>query len=387
MDREEAFAALLSAPLFKSLPSPLVRQIFESGALLNVPAGEQVFAAGDTGDAVYVVLKGSVAINEDGVRLAVRRSGETVGEFAVLDLGQRTASALVESDAALFRWEGPALRATLESSPVLAWTVMGSLVSKLRESIPARVDAVRKRAALEQDLLRAREIQRAMLPGQDLETSAIELAGWCQPALVVGGDYFDYVDLGRQGVGLTVSDVEGKGLPASLMVAVAKGCYRTQTATDASPAAVASALNKVVSGSETRRLMSSFCALVDPREGILHYCSAGHPPSYLCRGDAVEPLPPTDPLLGFPGFEERAFSSETRPWQAGDVLVSYSDGVTDASNEAGELLGPAGLEAFLRDMPRGSASEVRNALVLRVKRHIGAARQPDDITILVARAR
>ena len=382
MDREEAFQVLQNAPLFTGLPDSFVRRIFESGSVVDIPAGEQLFAAGDAGDALFVILKGAVAIQEDNVGLAVRRAGDPVGEFAVLDLGQRSASAVVETDTSLFRWECAAVRATLEQSPALAWTVIGGLVSKLREIIPARVEAVRR----EQDLLRAREIQRAMLPERDLKTSAVELAGWCQPALVVGGDYFDYVDLGRDCVSLTVSDVEGKGLPASLTVAVAKGCYINQTAFDAAPAAVAGALNKVVSGSAGQKMMTSFCALLDARQGLLHYSNAAHPSSYLCHGDGLELLPAIDRPLGFPGLEDRVFLSQTRPWRTGDVLVAYSDGVTDATNKADERFDSHGLEKFLRETPRASAAAVREALALRIKNHIGDARQPDDITILVARA-
>jgi CRP-like cAMP-binding protein len=386
MDLGEAFQAFASAPLFVGLALPTVRRFFDSGVVVHVRAGEQVFAAGDAGDALFVVLVGEVAIHERGVPLATRGPGSLVGELAVLHPGPRSAAAMARTDVVLFRWERERFQGALDDTPALARAMTAILVSKLRESVPARAEAVRRREALEQDLLLAREMQRAMLPDRDLQTSAVEVAGWCQPALAVGGDYFDYFDLGDGAVGLTLSDVEGKGLPASLMAAMANGCYRTQARLDPSPHAIVGAFNRAVSASGSVRTMTSFCALLDPRRATLSYCSAGHMPPYLCHDDESEPLGATDMLLGIPGLEDRSFTSETRLWRPGDVLVAYSDGVTDATDEAGGQFGSARLEELLRSAPRSSAAAVRDALVHRVVRHVGNAKHPDDITILVARA-
>jgi sigma-B regulation protein RsbU (phosphoserine phosphatase) len=386
MHPEEALRAFANAPLFKGLPDPRVREIFDSGKVVHVPAGVRVFNAGDPGDVLFVVLEGEVAIQEQAVSLTIRRPGDLVGELAVLHPGVRAASAMARTDVVLFRWGREAFHAALDDTPALARAMIAVLVSKLRESVPPRVEAVRKRESLEQDLLLAREIQRAMLPDGDLQTETIELSGWCRPALAVGGDHFDYVDLGLDGVSVVLSDVEGKGLPASLMVAMASGCYRTQTRLDPSPHAIAGAFNRAVS-SASLRMMSSFCALLDSRRALLTYCSAGHPPAYLCHEGEIELLGADATLLGFPGLEDRSFASKTRRWRAGDVLVVYSDGVTDATNDMDALFGSARLETFLQSAPRPSAAAVRDALIARIKEYVGNAEQPDDITILVARAR
>lgn len=351
-----------------------------------VSAGHTLFRDGDAAAAVYLIVSGVLRIEKDGIPLATRGAGECVGEFALMDAGVRSASAIAVTDTALLEWPNADAWRALGVSEELRHSVFRVLIGKLRQDVASQVTAALEREQLQQDLRRARDIQEAMLPLHDLETPDLVVSGISRPALDVGGDYFDAVAITPRTCSVVIADVAGHGLHAALLVAMAKTCFQTQVHADARTGRIVEALNRSLLHSvRGGMLMTCASATVDAGTGVLSYTNAGHPPPFHLRraeGDVV-PLAATDPLLGMEVFRDASFNEARTSWRSGDRLLMYSDGVSEARNEAGDEFGRARVEQSLRDSGNLPARLIRERLADEVLRFSGARPADDDMTIVV----
>jgi sigma-B regulation protein RsbU (phosphoserine phosphatase) len=181
----------------------------------------------------------------------------------------------------------------------------------------------------------------------------------------------------------------GHGFYSGLLVAMAKSCLHTQAGIDPSPDRVMQAMNRTISLSLQTGLLMTCCYLVlDFDRKVLTYTNAGHPYPMLIRkrGGCLGKLSSTDPLLGVPIFREAQFTMVETPWEAGDLLLLYSDGVTEAQDPAGDMFGDDRLERVFMATREETPSEVRNRILESICAHCGSISQGDDITVVVARA-
>ena len=168
-----------------------------------------------------------------------------------------------------------------------------------------------------------------------------------------------------------------------------KSCLHTQGHIDHAPTSIMEAMGRTVSLSiQSGMLMTGCYVLLDPARGTLTYCNAGHNYPYVYRGegDTLERLQSTDPLLGIPGRESAEHHQQERPWSKGDLLVMFSDGVTEAMDSEEEMLEEEGLERVILANRDRSPAEIQAAILEAVAAHRGDAVQEDDVTMLVARA-
>jgi len=383
-------AFLNTTPLFAEVPDSFLIQISEIMSELNVKAGETIFCEGDLGDAVYLVVRGTVGIEKKGLKLLTRNSGECFGEFALLDAEPRSASAIAETDVLLLRLERKDFQKIVLQSRELVFGIFKMLTEKLRQDVTMQVEFAREQERVQQDLRRAHEIQIAMLPPEDFNTESIDLSGYCQPAAEVGGDYYDYLLLDDDKLGILICDVTGHGFYSGLFVAMAKSCLHTQVKIDYSPSKVMRAMNRAISLSLKRGLLMSCCYIViDCRTNILTYSNAGHPCPYhySLSTNCLEQLSPTDNLLlGIRGFEETKFTTEERTWEEGDVLVLYSDGITEAEDTNEEPFGDERLEKIILETSEKSATSIKDCILNALSVHCRGTAQSDDITLVVAKA-
>jgi len=266
---------------------------------------------------------------------------------------------------------------------------MKSLSEKLRRDVARELEATLGQARLEHEIKKARDVQMAMLPEPEYAGDGISVSGYCKPAADVGGDYYDYIDLPEGRFGIVVADVMGHGFDSGLLVAMAKSCVHTQTGIDASPGAVMSALNRVVSSSVRSGLLMSACYLVlDRRNHRLTYTNAGHPHPYHYRRAAGElkRLESTDIVLGVPGFESTMFSTVQSDWNTGDLIVLYSDGVTEAVTEDGVEYGPERLGRLVVEGYDAPASQIRDRILEDWSGRCGGSAASDDVTLVVVKA-
>lgn len=385
----DRMAFLKKTNLFAQLPEPLLMQISESMQSIEAKAGTTIFCEGDVGDTVYLVMRGAVGIEKDGIKLVTRGTGECFGEYALLDYGPRSASAIAETDVLLLSLNRKDFQKVVEQSPKMAYGIFKTLTGKLRQDIAAQIEAAKEQERWQQDIRRAHEIQIAMLPQGDLSTEKIEISGYCKPAADVGGDYYDYLLLSDDKFGIIICDVTGHGFYSGLFVAMAKSCLHTQAKIDYSPEKVMEAMNHAVSISMKRGLLMSCCyILIDFKNNILTYSNASHPyPYHYSRSkNSLEQFLSTDMLLGIRGFEETKFTTEERKWEKDDLLVLYSDGITETEDANEEMFGEERLEKIILKNRDKCPADVKDCILDALSVHCNGMAQNDDVTLVVAKA-
>ncbi len=254
----------------------------------------------------------------------------------------------------------------------------------MAEEMASRLDAQRR---LEYELSIAKEVQQLLLPQRMPEVAGLDFAGTCTQARVVGGDYFDFLDLGPRHLGLVIADVSGKGIAAALLMANLQAMVRSHASTMVVDLGAAlRAVNTLFHASTAPNRFATMCVVhYDDEAGSIVYANGGHNPPLLVRADGAEEwLAPTAVALGF--FGEWTCETRTRRLDAGDVLVMYSDGITEAWSDGGEEYGEARLLAAVRANRHRPVPDMVQRIMDDVTRFNGAA-QADDWTLIVARVR
>lgn len=266
--------------------------------------------------------------------------------------------------------------------PVWAEGTFALLVSFLLINLLVLLE-VAERLSLKGELEVAREIQLAMLPGGTYAAGDIEVSGVTRPANTVGGDFYDVLPLPDGRVIVTLGDVAGKGSPAALLMALLLAVLRTLVDERLEPLALVCRLNvQIARHSPASRFITIFYAVYDPATGRLSYVNAGqNPPLLRRRNGPYERLSATGVALGM--FEGSSYEQVDTRLDPGDVLVLYSDGITEAEDPEGQPLEEAGLELILERHIEARPAELGARVLSGVEAHAREPRFSDDLTILV----
>ena len=249
----------------------------------------------------------------------------------------------------------------------------------IRKILAYTEELERKKAELQV----AADIQQAFLPKDLPRIPGFELAAVNIPAREVGGDFYDVFPVGHGKHALVIADVAGKGVPASLFMALSRTAVRIVSRWEHSARRVLDGSNTIfIEDSGSASFVTVFYALLDPQERVLSYVNAGHNPPLLLHADGtIGELGPTGPVVGL--VDDPDYTEQEILLRQGDVLVMYTDGVTEAINRSEKMFG----EGQLRDVIRASAglpaAGVLAAIRDEVTRFCGDTPQFDDITILV----
>jgi phosphoserine phosphatase RsbU/P len=260
------------------------------------------------------------------------------------------------------------------------WLVSGFLAMNLLVMLE-----VADRLTLKRDLEIARDIQRAMLPQEMVTGGGLEAYGFTRPANTVGGDFYDVLQMRDGRLVIALGDVSGKGSPAALLMALTLAILRTLVDEGLGPAALAQRLNVQVSRhAPGSRFVTMFLAVFDPVTGALHYVNAGQNPPILRRvNGALERLTSGGVALGM--FELSVYTAGDTWLAPGDVLVLYSDGITEAENTEGVFFDESGLEHVINRHWWEDAATLGKAIVTSVEGHATDTRLADDLTVLAIR--
>ncbi|GMQ96085.1 MAG: hypothetical protein BMS9Abin14_586 [Gammaproteobacteria bacterium] len=381
---------LRSTELLAAVPRALVEKVDACLEEVNLAAGEVLFHEGEEGDAVYLVVDGRLRLEADGMMLITRERGDCVGEIALIDDQPRSAAAVADTAVRLLRWERRDFQETLGQDAEVARGIFKMLTGKLREDVKSIARRERERERWRQDLARAREIQQGMLPAARVLMESLEIAGVCSQASEVGGDFYDYLCPDGDSVGLIIGDVTGHSFYAALFVAMARSCLHTQARFSFDPREVMQAIRRTLDLSILRRLLMSCCyVLFEPRARRLHYANAGHPYPYLysAKEGFLYRLEALDPILGALDVAAGGYAERTLPWQPGDVLIMYTDGVTEARDVDGRMFEHEALEACIAQAGGDSAESIKGRILAAVSAHCGDSLQDDDLTLVVVKAR
>ncbi len=240
-----------------------------------------------------------------------------------------------------------------------------------------------RRAAREMDI--ARQVQARLFPQVPPPTPGIELAGRCLQAREVGGDYYDFLPLGRQRLGLVLGDISGKGIGAALLMANLQASIRSQSsvALDEPERFLLSVNRHFFENTTAGAYASLFFGDYSQETGRLRYVNCGHPPGLLVRASGdVQELAATTSVVGL--FEDWECVTRETQFEAGDSLVLYTDGVSECWNAAGEDFGLARLATLCR-RNRGQSAAAQLEAILAALKEFGPGEQRDDVTLIVAK--
>jgi serine phosphatase RsbU (regulator of sigma subunit) len=262
-------------------------------------------------------------------------------------------------------------------APGTLWLLGGFLLVNLLVLLE-----VADRLSLKNDLEIARGIQQSMLPRAAYKAPGVEAFGMTRPANTVGGDFYDILPLPDGRLLLALGDVAGKGSPAALLMALLLAMMRTLVDEGFEGAALVSRLNGQIGRHAPRsRFVTLFVAVLDPSTGVLTYVNAGQNPPLLRRGTGpYERLRAGGMALGM--FEDASYTTGTARLEAGDVLVMFSDGITEAENPEGQPFDEAGVQAVVDGRQWASAKELGWALFESVETFSQERRLLDDLTVL-----
>lgn len=275
---------------------------------------------------------------------------------------------------------GGDLAHTIRSVDTAEFAELESGINTMIKKILAYTEELERKKA---ELQVAADIQQAFLPKKLPQIPGFDIAGTNIPAREVGGDFYDVFPVGDGKHALVIADVAGKGVPASLFMALSRTAVRIISRWERSARRVLDGSNTIfIQDSGSVSFVTVFYALLDGNERRLSYVNAGHNPPLLLHPDgSMEELHPTGPVVGLvddPGYEEKEIRL-----QQGDVLVMYTDGITEAINKREEMFS----EERLRDVVRASAGLPASLMVKAIRDSVssfcGDADQFDDMTILV----
>jgi predicted permease len=246
-------------------------------------------------------------------------------------------------------------------------------------------DRVVEQEKLRRDLALAAEVQRRLLPAEPPDAGVASLAAISLPARSVGGDYYDFVEVGDHQIGLALADVAGKGVAAALIMSVVQASLRILSSEgDISLPQLAAKMNQFLHRSTASNSYATFFyAQLDKNSRRLRYVNAGHLPPYLLRSNdgCLQELSAGGAVIGL--FPEMHYEEGAVDLQAGDVLIAFTDGVTEALNANDEEFGEERLRDLLRQVVHLPVREISLSISEALKCWIKDAPQYDDLTFVV----
>jgi sigma-B regulation protein RsbU (phosphoserine phosphatase) len=290
--------------------------------------------------------------------------------------------------------------------------------NSMTESLQKLIEEQKQKQRLESELAIAQEVQAQLFPKESSDLSSLEIHGFCRPARTVSGDYYDFLPLGPDKLGIAVGDISGKGISAALLMATIHSAVRVyelgrvpdrRQLMAAGAAAIAAGQEmgisslSVASGIESpaevmwllnRHLYHStpaekyatlFLGMYEAAQRKLTYCNAGHlPPIIIGHDGCVRKLDAGGMVIGL--FDNMQYEERAVELHPGDIFIAYSDGVTEPENEFGEF-GEERLLQLVRENRHLPLARISEEVTAAVMDWIGANEQPDDITLVLARAR
>jgi sigma-B regulation protein RsbU (phosphoserine phosphatase) len=349
------------------------------GGFTCLPCSLATVLAGVFGGLIYMARKGEFIGVPGAVAFAVFMEAFHMGLALLLTRPFDEALILVENVSV------PMIFANAVGMFFFAF-VLSNLI-KERETAEERDQYHAELERKRQELKIAHEIQQSFLPDAIPLLKGFDLAALNLPAREVGGDFYDFIPIADDKIGVTIADVSGKGVPAALFMALSRTVVRTNARGNPSVAEVIEAANSSISAdSKSGMFVTLFYAILDLKARTLTYVNAGHNPPALFRALNSDIIMLKARGIALGALDEIVLEERTMQLDQGDTVVFYTDGVTEAVNDREEQFGEERLVALITECHGLSAG----ALVERIKSEVlafcGTAPQFDDITVMVLKA-
>ncbi len=243
-----------------------------------------------------------------------------------------------------------------------------------------------EKKSIEEQLHLAREIQMGLLPDGEASNKSFDIYARSTPAKQVGGDFFDYYPIDEDMLGISIADISGKGIPASLLMSMTKSVFQSLFESEKQPAMLLSRANNILARQffNDKFVTALFCLVTAQR---MVFASGGHHPIlvYRAEDDVFEKYDPDGIALGI--LEDPVFETAIIDFQPGDVAILFTDGLCEASNAEHDQFGYERIEAVVREKAKSGAREVVDRLFEALEEHTSGLPAFDDTTIIVLIAR
>lgn len=247
-----------------------------------------------------------------------------------------------------------------------------------------------ERHKIEEELALARKIQEGLLPTENPAIEGMDISGIAIPAQVVGGDYFDFIEIGEKKLLVVVADVSGKGMSAALYMSKIQGMVQLAAHMYSSPTEMLTHVNRrIYDGIERKSFITMILALFDMEKKEVTICRAGHNKALIGMNGKLEYLDAEGIGLGLergPVFED-TLKAVHKPLKPGSMFFFYTDGLTEAMNEQDHELGEEAVQSLVESKKHLSAVEMQRSITTAVEEFVGEAERHDDLTMVVVKIR
>jgi phosphoserine phosphatase RsbU/P len=269
--------------------------------------------------------------------------------------------------------------------------------NQMTGSIEGLLQTAAEKKRMEEELRIARQIQMSLLPRGTLDVPGLTITALCVPAREVGGDYYDFFHLTGNRLGMLIADVAGKGTSAALYMAELKGLVLALSQSHSSPRSLLLEVNRIISENlDSRSFITMTYAVIDMDRGTMTYCRAGHTPLVFMggprspSGPGALVLTPSGMVVGlrFPGAAEKfeeLLEEHRLDLSVGDVIVLYTDGITEAMNAESDLFGEARLSSIVEEHGHLESGELRERILREIEAFVAGADQHDDMTMILVK--
>lgn len=400
-------------PLFASLPDHEIHNLAESLRTTLYPAGDVLFREGDHGDRFFVVLDGEIEIikamdTPEAHSLGVRGVGEYIGEMSLLNPdGKRTASVRAHTDLHALEMTRADFDALLYRHPPMAYEMTRVLSNRLTaadnatirdlqeknrqlqlayDELRAAHEQIVEKEKLERELAVARQIQESILPHDLPKVPGFDFGAKMIPTRAVGGDFFDFVQIDETHVGIAIADVSDKGVPAAIFMALTRSLLRAESMRSLDPFTVLQNVNNLLTEmNDAGMFVTVVYGVLDCTTRQFHYARAGHDAPVIFGNGQPTFVPEVKTSNPIGVFADIPLDVQSITIDPGRTLIMFTDGITEAMNEKGELYTIEQVYDLIPTMTVSSAQKVCTDIIAQVIEYRGSAPQSDDITMVAAR--
>ncbi len=407
---QDILSGLRQISLFDSVEDNSLPELARSMQFVQLEAGRTLFRENDSGDCLYIIVKGNLEIikacgTAEERLLQEWGPGNYFGEMSMFDLEKRrSATVRAKSPASLLKMDHAAFRALLHHQPDLAFEVTRQFSQRLRNTDNAIIQGLRgknrqltaayaelqsaqtqiiEKERLERELQVARDIQESILPRTLPVIPGIDLGVMMHPARAVGGDLYDLITLKENYLGVVIGDVSDKGVPAAIFMALARSLLRAEASRMAPPADVLREVNRHLLDMNTAGLfITVIYGVLDCDQRQFTFVRAGHEIPFFFMKDGTEILPGSGHGRALGLFDEVMLEEMRVALPPGSRIVLYTDGATDAVNPDNERFGRERLREAMRRHLGSSAQDFCEAMFQTITRFQNSASQADDVAMV-----
>lgn len=376
-------------------------------------AGSIICHEGELAPVFYIIEDGKVAFTKRMAHgeqfLGLKGKGEFFGELGVLDRAPRAATVHAISDCALLEIHETTLDMILARNPSVARAIMRGITRSFRDTdqitiaelqlkndeLTRALDNLRaaqaellRRERLKRDLEIAAQVHKSILPTAFPDTPHFEFAAIARPAREIGGDLYDVITIDDEHVGIVMADASGKSVQAAIYMAVVRALFLSQAHTNLSSFEIAHRVHDLLLKVSTAEMfVTAFYANLNHKTRQMTYIRGGHdrPVFYEAVSQEIRLLDAPGRFLGL--LPNLIIRQDNLKFETGDVLVCYSDGVTDAVRpDDHEMYGLTRLQQIIAQEGHQSAQQLANIIIKDIDQFRNGEEQPDDLTLLITKA-